>query len=523
MATEVLPSVVRSPWALPPLPEIDFPAHVLRRADRLGPKPALIDAPSGRTITYGQLAQLVRRAACGLAARGFGQGDVLAIYSPNVPEYAVAAHAAMSLGGVVTTANPLYTAEELAHQLTDSRARAVLTVPPFLQQAQAAARQAGCDDVLVFGEADGATPFAALLAHGDDPPQPSVDPDSTAALLYSSGTTGLPKGVQLSHRALVANVTQTQTVLGINAGDTIVAVAPFFHSLGFVILMNASLSEGATVVSLPRFELEGFLQAIQDHRATFTVVVPPIALALARHPVVDNFDLSSLRFLGCGAAPLGVELQQACAERLGCLVAQGYGMTESCAGLAISSMVEPERNAPEQVGILLPGTEARVIDPEAGEDLGPGATGELLVRGPQLMSGYLGRPDATAATIDSDGWLHTGDVGRVDQNGRVFITDRLKELIKYKGYQVAPAELEALLCQHPAVTAAAVVGAPDEEAGEIPVAFVVADGELDDAALMGWVGERVAPHKRIRRVEQVEEIPCSPSGKILRRELRARV
>ena len=239
--------------------------------------------------------------------------------------------------------------------------------------------------------------------------------------------------------------------------------------------------------------------------------------------MVEHFELSSLRFVGCGAAPLGIELQRACAERLGCPVEQGYGMTEATAGIAISSMVETDVIAPGQVGILLPGTEARVIEPESGEDLGPAATGEIIVRGPQLMTGYLGRPDATAATIDPDGWLHTGDIGRVDDEGHVYITDRLKELIKYKGYQVAPAELEALLVGHPQIGAAAVIGAPDEEAGELPTAFVVADAELDDASLMAWVAERVAPHKRIRRVERVDEVPCSPSGKILRRELRARL
>jgi acyl-CoA synthetase (AMP-forming)/AMP-acid ligase II len=287
--------------------------------------------------------------------------------------------------------------------------------------------------------------------------------------------------------------------------------------------MNTPLASGSTVVTLPRFDLEGFLQSIQDHGVTGTIVVPPIALALARHPVVERFDLSSLRFVGCGAAPLGIEAQRACAERLGCLVEQGYGMTESTAGIAISTMVEPDRNVPGQVGILLPGTEARVIEPESGADLGPDATGEIIVRGPQLMSGYLGRPEATAATIDPDGWLHTGDIGRVDDEGHVYITDRLKELIKYKGYQVAPAELEALLVGHPQISAAAVIGTPDEEAGELPTAFLVAGPELDDASLMAWVADRVAPHKRIRRVERVDEIPCSPSGKILRRELRARL
>ena len=256
MTIDVLQSVMRSPWPAPLVPDTDFTDHVLRHTARLGSKPALIDAPSGRTITYSGLARDVRRAAAGLAARGFGSGDVLAVHMPNVPEYAVAVHAAMSLGGTVATANPLYTSGELAHQLRDSGARALLTVPPFLTAAREAAGQAGCDDVLVLGEGEGATPFAELFEHGDDPPEVAIDPDSTAALLYSSGTTGVPKGVELSHRALIANVMQTDTVLSLDTRDVVLAVAPFFHALGFAILMNTPLASGATVLSLPRFDLE---------------------------------------------------------------------------------------------------------------------------------------------------------------------------------------------------------------------------------------------------------------------------
>jgi acyl-CoA synthetase (AMP-forming)/AMP-acid ligase II len=520
MTVQAVEPIVRSPFTLPPIPDTDVSSLALRHSPRLGDKPALIDAPSGRAIAYGTLAPLVRRAATGLAARGFRQGDVMALYAPNLPEYAVAAHAVLSLGGVLTTANPLCTPAELSKQLIDSGARAIVTVPPFLESARKAAAEARCRELYVIGEAPGATPFSALLEAGEDPPEARIDPGDTAALMYSSGTTGVPKGVELSHRALVANVLQTARALDSREDDTIAAVAPFFHALGFTVLLNTALAAGATVVSLPRFDLEAFLQAIQNHRATGTVIVPPIALALARHPVVDRYDLSSLRFVGCGAAPLGAEVERECAERLGCFFHQGYGMTEATASIAIPVVAEPDRHVYGQAGILVAGTEARVVDPVSGADLGTQGTGEIWIRGPQLMRGYLGRPDATAETIDSDGWLHTGDIGRVDPEGRVFITDRIKELIKYKAYQVAPAELEALLCTHPAVSAAAVVGAPDEEAGELPTAFVVSDGELSDDELMAWVAERVAPHKRIRRVERIDAIPCSPTGKILRRRLR---
>jgi acyl-CoA synthetase (AMP-forming)/AMP-acid ligase II len=523
MTMQAVESIVRSAVPLPPVPETDVSSFALRHSPRLGDKPALIDAASGRTIAYGELRRLVRRAAAGLAAHGFRRGDVLAIYAPNLPEYAVAAHAVLSLGGVVTTANPLYKPTELAKQLTDSRARAIVTVPPFLDAAREAASEARCRELYVIGDAPGATPFGSLLRHAEDPPEVRIDPDDTAALLYSSGTTGVPKGVELTHRAIVANLMQTAMALEYSEEDTLVAVAPFFHALGFAVLLNTGLSAGSTLVSLPRFDLEAFLQAIEDHHVTGTVIVPPIALALARHPVVDRYDLSSLRFVGCGAAPLGKEIEEECAKRLGCLFHQGYGMTEATASIAIPRVAQPELHHYGQAGILVAGTEARVVDPVSGADLGTAGTGEIWIRGPQLMRGYLGRPADTAETIDADGWLHTGDIGRVDSDGRVFITDRIKELIKYKAHQVAPAELEALLCTHPAVAAAAVIGAPDEEAGELPTAFVVTRAEVSDHELMSWVAERVAPHKRIRRVERIEEIPCSASGKILRRELRERL
>jgi acyl-CoA synthetase (AMP-forming)/AMP-acid ligase II len=356
MTMQALEPIVRSPFSLPPIPETDLSTFALRHSPRLGEKPALIDAPSGRTISYGELALLVRRAATGLAARGFRQGDVMAIYAPNLPEYAVVAHAVLSLGGVLTTANPLYTPGELSKQLSDSRARAIVTVPPFLEAAREAAAEVRCRELYVIGDAPGATPFGALLAHGDDPPAVRIDPDDTAALMYSSGTTGVPKGVELSHRAIVANLMQSAIALDSGEDDTVVAVAPFFHALGFTVLLNTSLSTGATVVSLPRFDLEAFLQAIQDYRATGTIIVPPIALALARHPVVDRYDLSSLRYAGCGAAPLGKEIEEECAERLGCLFHQGYGMTEATASIAIPRVAEPELHQYGQAGILVPGT-----------------------------------------------------------------------------------------------------------------------------------------------------------------------
>jgi acyl-CoA synthetase (AMP-forming)/AMP-acid ligase II len=326
----------------------------------------------------------------------------------------------------------------------------------------------------------------------------------------------------LSHRNLVANLIQTQQVLRLDSDDTLIGCLPFFHIYGMTVIMNLGLRSGATIVTMPRFDLGEFLGIVEEHGATVGFIVPPIALGLARHPAVEGRDLSSLKLLMSGAAPLGSELTGQVEERLGCLVIQGYGMTETSPVTHVIP-TDPALNRPGTIGPPVPATECRLVDPESGSDVEPGERGELWVRGPQVMRGYLNNEEATAATIDADGWLHTGDIAVVDEAGYFQIVDRLKELIKFKGFQVAPAELEALLLGHPEVADVAVVGVPDEEAGELPKAYVVPSGEqLDDEALLEWVAGQVSPQKRIRLVEVIDEIPKSASGKILRRELMAR-
>src|SRR4029453_125098 len=399
-------------------------------------------------------------------------------------------------GGVNTTISPLYTADELARQLDDAGARFLLTVPPFLDKALAAAGRSGVEEVFVLGEAEGATPFAALLTAGETPPAVAIDPaEDLVALPYSSGTTGVSKGVMLTHRNLVANLCQGEPVLLAGEAERLIAVLPFFHIYGLVVLMASALSRGSTLVTMP-----------------------PFALALAKHPLVDKYDLSSLQSIFSGAAPLDAGLERACADRLGCDVMQGWGLTETNP-VGTTNYNNPQRPPPGAVGVPLPNTEMRVVDPATGADVSRGETGELLVRGPQVMKGYLNAPEATAAMLDPDGWLRTGDLGTIDEQGYVFIVDRVKELIKYKGLQVAPAEMEAVLISHPAVADAAVVRFPDEEAGEVPKAFVVARDPVEPEELMAFVAERVAPHKKVRRVEFVDEIPKAASGKILRRLL----
>jgi acyl-CoA synthetase (AMP-forming)/AMP-acid ligase II len=510
-------SIFRGPWPDVDIPEVPLGTFVLRRAPEVASKAALIDGLTGRTITYGELADGIRRVAVGLSRRGFGKGDVLAIYSPNVPEFALAFHGVAMLGGIVTTINPLAIADELADQLVDSGAVYLVTVPAILEKAQAAAGKSGVREVFVFGEAEGATPFAALLAEDGPLPEVEINPrDDLVVLPYSSGTTGLPKGVMLTHYNLVANLCQMDASLALGDDETLIAVLPFFHIYGMVCILSGALYAGATIVTLPRFDLEQFLQALQQYRVTRAYLVPPIILALAKHPLVDQYDLSSLRSIASGAAPLAEDVAEACAARLGCIVKQGYGLTETS---PVTHATPDEKNKPGAVGPGVPNTEYKVVDVATGAALGTHQQGELCVRGPQVMKGYLNQPDATARTIDEEGWLHTGDVAYVDDDGYAYIVDRIKELIKYKGFQVAPAELEAILAMHPAIADAAVVGCPDEEAGEIPKAFVSLRRDATPDEIIEYVGERVAPYKRIRLLEIVDQIPRAASGKILRRVL----
>jgi acyl-CoA synthetase (AMP-forming)/AMP-acid ligase II len=512
--------VIRSPLSDLEIPDVALTPFVLERAAEYGGQAAFVDGPSGRTITYSQLDELVRRCAAGLSARGLRAGEVVAIFSPNVPEYAVAFHGVALAGGASTTVNALYTADELAFQLRDAGARFLVTAPGLLEPALAAASQTAIEEVFVFGGAGGATPFEALLAQDGDLPEIRLDPaDHVVSLPYSSGTTGLPKGVMLTHRNLVANALQVTAMRPFRADDALVGFLPLFHTYGQTILMNASLRGGATVVTMPRFDLEQYLALSQDYGATLAYVVPPVVLALAKHPSVDGFDLSSLRTILSGAAPLDAELAGACAERLGCEVVQGYGMSEASPVTHMTPFGAPLH--PGSIGPLVPGTEARIVDVATGEEVGADGSGELLVRGPQVMKGYLNNEAATSSAI-VDGWLRTGDVAAVDGDGWFAIVDRIKELIKVKGYPVAPAELEAVLLTHPAVADACVIGIPDLEAGERPKGFVVLSEAVALDELTEYVAGRVAPHKRIRELEVVDAIPKSPSGKILRRVLAER-
>lgn len=511
--------IYRSPHPEVDIPDVRLDQHVLEDFDRNPDRAALIDGTSGRTVTYARLRADIARTAAGLAARGFGRGDVFAICLPNVPEYATALLAVSRLGGAVTTINPLCTAAEMASQLAQTGARFLLTVDALAGRAAEAARGSAVEELFVLGEAAGTTAFGQLLTATGEAPEAVADARSdVVALPYSSGTSGLPKGVMLTHRNLVAQLCQASVHLPRGDSEVAIAVLPFFHIYGMALLLLHGLCRGITLVCLPRFDFEQFLELVQRYRVTQAALVPPIVLGLAKHPAVDRYDLSSLRRITCGAAPLGLAVEQAVAGRLGCAVAQGYGMTE-LSGAALSHSDPEGRGVPGTVGRCWPGMEARVVDLDSGADLGPGYDGELWLRGPTVMRGYFGRPDATADVLTPDGWLRTGDVARVDADGNFAIVDRVKELIKHNAYQIAPAELEAVLLRHPAVADAAVIPSPDEDSGEVPKAFVVLRAPVPPAELLEFVAGQVAPYKKIRRIALVESIPKSPSGKILRRLL----
>lgn len=513
--------IFRSPYPDVEIPRVPVSRYVLGQAAGRGDKRALVDGVTGRSLTYAELAGAVAAAAGGLVRRGLGKGDVVAVCLPNIPEYALAFHGVVSAGGVVAPISPVSTEEEMTAQLDGTAARWVVTIPPLVPMV----RRAGgglVEQLYVFGEAQGATPFSSLLEGPTLPAGVEIDPHVDLAVLpSSSGTSGLPKAVMLTHHNLVANLCQ---MLGAghvpSEQDTLIALVPFTHIYGMQTVMNLGLACGSTIATMARPDLPEFLRLVQDHAVTRADVVPPIVSALARHPLVERYDLSSLRVVMSSAAPLTAEVQRAAAERVGCVVKQAMGMTE--AGPATHGLPDdPARNKPGSIGPLLSDTEAKLVDPATGAEVGTDDDGELWLRGPQVMRGYLDDPEATARAL-GDGWLHTGDICRADADGYFYVVDRLKELIKCGGAHVAPAQLEAILLEHPGVADAAVLATPDDELGEVPKAFVVVKEPVPADELVSFVGDRVAPHKKIRHLEFVGEIPRAPTGKVLRRVLAAR-
>jgi acyl-CoA synthetase (AMP-forming)/AMP-acid ligase II len=483
----------RSPEPDIEIPDLTLTEHVLGGAAARGDHPAFIDGASGDVTTYAELADQVDAVAALLQSRGIVKGSVVGLVGPNSAEWAIAYHGILRAGAIVTPMNPLLTDKEIERQVRDSGAGLVI---------------------------DDAAGLVSEAEPGARPDEVDVDPAELAVLPYSSGTTGLMKGVMLTHRNLVANIEQAWSSMPVGPDDTLVGVLPFFHIYGQTVVLNLGLAKGSTIVNMPRFDLDQLLEIVERHGVTWLHVAPPVILALATAPQVEGRDFSRLKLVISGAAPLDAELSGRAEARIGAPIRQGYGMTELSPVSHKSRLARVEETPPGSVGALIPNTDARLVDPETGEDVPEGEEGEIWIRGPQVMRGYLNNPAATKETLTDDGWLRTGDIGRVDENGFFFIVDRLKELIKYKGYQVPPAELEAVLVSHPKVKDAGVIGMRMEEGEEAPLGCVVTDGEVEAEELLDYVAERVAPYKKLRRIEFVEEIPKSASGKILRRVLR---
>ena len=521
----VAPNVLHSPWPDPDVPDVALPEFLLAAAAERADHPAVVDAASGHTLTYAQLADGVRRVAAGLAARGLRPREAFAILAPNSPEWLVACYGAMTAGGVVTGINPLYTPDEVAAQLADADARFLLAAPAFLPTARAAvARAGGRARIVVLGPTpdDGTADtiaFTDLLVHGDRPPSVPIDPAADLALLpYSSGTTGLAKGVMLTHRACVTNVVQMLAAMPVDPTDRVLAVAPFFHAVGFSVLANRTLRRGATLVTLPRFDVGGFLGALQEHRITQIVVVPPVVLALAKHPAVDEHDLSALQWVGCGAAPLGAELQQACADRLGRPVGQGYGMTEATAAITLLDGGHPGRPRVRR-GRLLPGLRARIVDPESGRRPPARRDGRAAGSQPGADDRLPGQPGRDRRDRRRRG-LAAHRRHRPFRRRRQPLRRRPGQgADQGQGLPGRPGRAGGGPAQPPGggrrrgrpgrrrVGGRGAQGVRGRRAG--------GDGGRADRLRR----RRVAPHKRVREVAFIDAIPTSPSGKTLRRLL----
>jgi long-chain acyl-CoA synthetase len=503
---------------------------ILATCRRFPSKTALVDTSCGRRFTYAEYGETVERLARGFVAAGLQPGEIVAICLPNSWEFAAAYHAATLAGGFPTPMNPTYREREIRFQLENSGAALFITDGPMIRDVNLGGLP-GLRRVFTTREiAAGAENFSDLLKPTSSVlPVPTQTSDlALAALPYSSGTTGLPKGVMLSHKNLLANVYQ---VIGpdastLNANDVMLCFLPLYHIYGLNVALNTMLIAGGTLVLMPRFSIPHIAALAIEEGLTTALVVPPALNALSQAAEKGEFPREHcIHWVKSGAAPLPPEVARRFTSLTGIIVNQGYGMTEA-SPVTHLGFLDPERNRPESIGHPLALTECRVLGDD-GIEVEDGAQGELVMRGPQFMLGYWKEPEATSSVL-RDGWYWSGDVVRRDSGGYYHVLDRRKEMIKYKGFPVAPAEIEALLMEHPAVRDCGVIARPNDEAGEIPCAFVVLrEGSVPspvlEKELCGFVADRLTRYKQPREVHFVDTVPRTPSGKILRRELRNRV
>ncbi len=501
---------------------------VLQNCQKHASKTALVDVSCDRRLTFAEYGSLVESLARGLISAGLAPGEIVAIFLPNSWEFAIAYHAATLAGGIPTLLNPSYREREIRYQLENSGAVFLITDAPLLESVNLAGLPALRRVFTTRHEHTSCEDFATLLRPTSAKfPEARQDSRQTiAALPYSSGTTGLPKGVMLSHYNLVANVYQLRgpNATPLTADDTMLCFLPLYHIYGLTVALTYSLTLGSTLVIVPRFDVRKLCALLIQEGVTMMPLVPPAINAICQAAEAGSFPRNhKVRWIKSGAAALAPELARRLTSLTGITVMQGYGMTEASPVTHTGYIAPPEMNRPASIGQPLALTDCRVVDLERNE-VAPGEQGELVVRGPQIMLGYWKEPQATAAVL-RDGWYFSGDVVRCDADGFYYVLDRTKEMIKYKGFPVAPAEVEAVLLEHPAVCDCGVVAKPDLAAGEIPCAFVVLrDGFTPSDALakqlQDFVADRLAHHKQPREMHFVETVPRTPSGKILRRELR---
>ncbi|KAK8581086.1 hypothetical protein V6N13_144128 [Hibiscus sabdariffa] len=521
------------------LPDIYIPKHLplhsycFENLSNVASRPCLINGTTGQVYTYAEVELSARRVASGLNKLGIQQHQVIMLLLPNTPEFVLSFLGASFLGAIATTANPFFTPAEVSKQAKASNVRLIITQAVYVDKVKEFAQDNDVKVICIDSAPEGFLHFSELIqADENDLPQVDIAPDDIVALPYSSGTTGLPKGVMLTHKGLITSVAQQvdgeNPNLYFHTEDVILCTLPMFHVYALNSIMLCGLRAGAAILIMQKFETGLLLELIQKYKVTIAPMVPPIVLAIAKSSETDKYDLSSVRIVKSGAAPLGKELEDAVRAKFPCAkLGQGYGMTEAGPVLAmcLGFAKEPFEIKSGACGTVVRNAEMKIVDPDTGSSLPRNQAGEICIKGDQIMKGYLNDPEATARTIDKDGWLHTGDIGYIDDDDELFIVDRLKELIKYKGFQVAPAELEAMLIAHSDITDAAVVGMNDVAAGEVPVAFVVKSdkSEISEDEIKQYISKQVVFYKRISRVFFIKAIPKAPSGKILRKELRAKL